>query len=135
MAKYGSADLKIEFDNSSGDLQNVSNYIDEVNDVDIEAMLQESHAFGDSWVEQFFTGIKRVGDITLGGFYDDTVTVGPDALFIAIGDSRELKFSWDGSSKNTLFNTIIKNYTRTPSRGELTRFSVTLAVTGSVSEN
>lgn len=145
---YTSANVKIEFDNATGTLQDMSQYITEFNGINIEAMLQESHAFGDAWVERLFAGVKQIGDITLKGFYDDTATTGPNAIFNDVGNTgtsapgtRELKITWDlanngigSGAKTTLVNTIIKSYARVPSRGALTMFEVVLAVTGSPTE-
>lgn len=137
MAKYGSPDIKIEVDNAGGTLQNMTAYIDEVNEVNVEALLQESHTFGDSWVENLYTGVKRGNAITFSGFYDDTATTGPDAIFNDLGDTREVKITYDGSTgaKYTLFEAIITNYVRSPSRGENTRYSVTFTPTGEIAED
>lgn len=128
MAKYGSDDFII-----SADANNMSNFVDTLNGFDIEALLQESHAFGDSWVEQFFTGVQRGNEFTVGGFYDDTVTVGPDAIFKAIGTTLAMILTW-GGSKTSTFSALVRLYRRIPTRGELTRFEVTLVPTGTVTE-
>ena len=137
MSKYGSPDIKIEVDNTVGTLVDMSAYIDEVNEVNVEALLQESHTFGDSWVENLYTGVKRGNPITFSGFYDDTATTGPDVIFNVLGDTREVKITYDGSTgaKYTLFRAIITSYVRSPSRGENTRYSVTLTPTGEIAED
>ena len=88
MSQYGSNALRIDFDNSSASPINMSNYIREFNGMSIEALLQESHAFGDTWFESTWTGIKKLDDIVLGGYYDDTATTGPEAIFNALGATR-----------------------------------------------
>jgi hypothetical protein len=135
MAKYGSNSLKVEFDNAGGSLVDMSDYCLEINGIDIEAMLEESHGFSDSYVEQLFTGLKKVADVTIKGFYDDTATTGPDVIFNAVGNttSRTLKLTW-GSTKTTSVETVIKNYRRQPTRGQLTKFECVLAATGAVTE-
>lgn len=136
MAKYTGADLIVEFDNSSGaSLQNMTQYVTDINGINIEAVLEETHTFGDAWVEALFAGLKKVGDITISGFYDDAATTGPDVIFNAIGNTvlRRLKITW-GSTKTSTVSTIIKSYNRTPSRGAITKFSVTLTATGAVTE-
>ena len=137
MAKYGSPDLKIEVDNAGGTLVDMSAYIETVNEVSVEALLQESHTFGDEWVEHLYTGVKQGAPVTFEGFYDDTATTGPDAIFNALGSSREVKITYDGATaaKYTLFNSIITNYKRLPSRGELHRYSVTFTPTGEIAED
>ena len=133
MAKYGSSNLTITVEDSLGAAQDLSNYIDTINDVNIEALTQESTAFGDSWVENLATGVKKGNPVTVEGFYDDTALTGPDAVLIGIGDTREVVITW-GGAKTTTFDAIIQNYTRRPTRNELTRFSCTLLPTGAVAE-
>lgn len=127
MAKYGQSDLSVTWDGDSVDF-------DTINGAEIEAILQQSDSFGDDWVEQLFVGVKRMEPITLEGFYDDEAG-GPNALFggAAIGSTEEVVITW-GSTKTTTFDAIVTRYARTPSRGELTRYSVTLTPTGEVVE-
>ena len=138
MAKYTGANVVIKVDVSEGGaLQDMSQYITEFNGVSIEAVLEESHTFGDSWVEQTFAGIKKLSDITFGGFYDDTASTGPDAVFgvgsWTAGASRTVEITY-GSTKKSTFEAVIKSYTRTPSRGALTKFQVVMSPTGAVTE-
>ena len=126
MAKYGSPDTVIEFDNSGGTLVDVSNYILEASEIMIEGLFEETTAFGDDWVEQTPVLIKNVQDITLSMFYDDTATTGPDALFNAVNDGpRTLKVTW-GSTKTTSVETYIKSYGRQPIVKGLTKARVVL---------
>jgi hypothetical protein len=135
MAKYGSGSLVIEFDNSGGSLVDMTQYVLEVNGVKISAILEESHTFGDTWFESLATGLSKLDDINIKGFYDDTATTGPNAIWNAIGNTttRTIKFTW-GGSKTTSVETIIMDYARLPKRGELTKFEVTLRPTGTVTE-
>lgn len=133
MSKYGSDDVVIEVDNSGGTLVNLSQYIDTINEINISAMIQESHAFGDSWVEQLYTGVKMTAPITIEGFYDDTSSTGPDVVLNSLGDTRTFKITY-GSTKTTSVEAVITSYVRRPVRGELTRFTCTLTPTGAVTE-
>ena len=133
MAKYGSKDLKIEVDNSSDTLVDLSQYITGINGVTVEAILEEGTAFGDTWVEQLFTGNKQTSAITLDGFYDDTASTGPDVILNALGSTRTLKVTW-GSTKTTSVEAVITSYSRNPVRKELTKFQCVLTPTGTVTE-
>lgn len=139
MAKYGSNSLVIEIDSTEGgSLTDISQYITDIDGVEVEALLQESHSFGDAWFEQLATGIRRMNPITLGGFYDDTASTGPNAIFVNVQDSpadqtRTFKITW-GGTKTTTVEVWIQKYRRAPVRNELTRFQVTLVPTGSVTE-
>ncbi len=134
MARYGYPDLKIEFDNSSDALQDMSQYImDAPPSFDREQILEEITAAGDNDEAHAKVGLTKVAPITMGGAYDDAASTGPDVIFNAIGDTRTLKITW-GSSKTSSVECIIQNYVRTPARGELTKFEVTLQPTGAVTE-
>ena len=134
MARRGFPDLKIEFDNSSNALQDMSAFImDTPPSFDREAILEEITAAGDADEAHAKVGLNKVNPITMGGAFDDTATTGPDAIFNAIGDTRTLKVTW-GGTKTSQVETIITNYVRTPARGELTKFTVTLQPTGAVTE-
>lgn len=133
MAKYSSKDVTVEVDNASDTLVDLSQYVDSISGIDLEALTQESHGMGDTWEETLPVGVKRMGDITIEGFYDDTATTGPDVILNAIGDTRTVAVTY-GSTKKTTVEAVITTYKRTPSRGELTRFSCTLKPTGAPTE-
>ena len=139
MAKYGSNSLTIQVDSTEGgSLSDISNYITSINGVEVEAVLAESHAFGDSWFEHLATGLRKMNPVVLGGFYDDTASTGPNAIFVGVQDSpadqtRTLQITW-GGSKTTTVEVWIQKYSRMATRNELTRFEVTLQPTGAVTE-
>jgi len=136
MGKYASNDLVIQFDNSGGALQDMTQYVLELNGIDIEGLMAESHSFGDAWFEALWTGIRKMAEIVLKGFYDDTATTGPDAIFNAVGNlnvTRTFKVTW-GSTKTTSVETYIKNYRRLPTRGEISKYEVVLVPTGAPTE-
>lgn len=139
MAKYTFANLKVEFDNSAGTLVDMSQHITSINGINISAELEDAHSVGDSWAEKIFAGLRSVDDITIGGFYDDTAATGPDVIFNDVGcvgttgGTRTLRVTY-GSTKTTSVETIIKSYTRSPARGEVTKFEAVLTPTGAVTE-
>lgn len=134
MTRYGYPDLKIEFDNSSDALQDMSQYVmDTPPSFDREAILEEITAAGDNDEAHAKVGLSKVNTIELGGAFDDTAATGPDVIFNAIGDTRTLKVTW-GSTKTSQVECVIKNYVRNAVRGELTKFTVTLQPTGAVTE-
>lgn len=132
MAQYGPNQLKIEFADSGASLQDMSNYIRTFNGLDVQAILVEGHAFGDAWVETLFTNIRKAADITMGGYYDDTASTGPDAVFNATGDVREMKVTW--GVKTSDFDAAIGSYKRLPTLNDLTKFEVMVRPTGEVIE-
>lgn len=138
MAKYGSNSIVVEMDDAAGVVRNVTQHILTSSAVELESVLEESHAFGDSWREHLATGLQQMNPITFGGFYDDTAITGPHVVF---GDrptgpasiTKTLKVTW-GGAKYTEVETHIQKYRRIPSRGALTRFEAELQPTGAVTE-
>lgn len=137
MAKYTAANIVVNFDNASGDPIDMTQYITEINGVGIEVGIEEASTFGSSWSKSLAAGLRKSGDITIGGFYDDTVSVGQHAIFNAVpvgsATTRTLAITW-GSTKITSMEVFIKSYTRTPSRGGISKFQVVLLPTGTISE-
>lgn len=139
MAKYGSNSIVIEYDNAGGSLVDISQHVLEMNGIEIEALLEESHSFGDAWFEALSTGLRKLADITLSGFFDDVATTGPDVLFGGAfptgpaSTTRTFKITW-GGTKTTSVETYLSKYKRVGKRGEVTKYEVTLRPTGAVTE-
>ncbi len=139
MARYNSVDFKIEFDNSSGVLQDMSVYITDAGPMEKDTKPQEITPFGAADETFDGTGVGSVKSITLKGDYDDTATTGPDAIFNDVGcknttgGTRTLKYTY-GSTKTTSVETIITGYKRVPGVKKLTGLEVTLQPTGAVTE-
>jgi len=142
VAQYNWSNIKVEFDNSSGTLVDMSQYITSINGVKINAPTVDVTPLGSSaggWQKNLFGGLLQMDEITIEGFYDDTASTGPDAIFKDLGcvatsgGTRTLKVTW-GGTKYTQVETIITGYDRTPSKGQPTMFTVTLTATGAVTE-
>lgn len=136
MANYGPDDFAIEIDTTSGGSlsSGFKQYVREINGFKIAALTQESHSFGDTWVEHLFTGIKRAEDVTIKGFYDDTASTGPNVIFAGgVGTTRSVVLTW-GSTKTSSFEAVIISYERLAKIDELTMYEVVLRPTGTVTE-
>jgi hypothetical protein len=135
MAKYGPDDVTIEIDDDAGGtLQDVSDHIDTLDGFEIEAIIEQANSFGDTWVEQLFSGIRQANEFTIEGFYDDVATVGSKAMYNnSEGETRSVRFTW-GSTNTSSFEAIIRSYRRLPTRDGSLRYSVTFAPTGAVTE-
>lgn len=131
MANYGSSSLVIELSDSGDTLRDISQQVRTVNGVDIENMTTESHGFGDSWVENLWTGMSKIADITLEGFYNDASNT-PATLY-ARGATRRIKFTW-GGSKTTEVPVIMSKFSRDPKLGDLTHYKLTLKTSGEPTE-
>ena len=131
--KHGPDEIRIDVDNSSGSLVNLSAYIDTFNGITKEALTEEDTVCGDADETHGAVGVAQVQPVTLEGWYDDTASIGPHVILNAIGNTRSLKITW-GNSKTTIVEAIIQTYARLPARGGSTRFTATLQPTGAVTE-
>ena len=138
MAKYGSDEVYISIDDgtiaSPGTHRDVSADVLEISGIDKEAMVEEGHGFGDAWVENLPTGLNKVSDITIKGFYDDTESTGTVYLFDRIGVTTEVYIGF-GGGKSLTAPVLIKNFRRLPSRGELHKFEAVLVAAGEPEED
>ncbi len=138
MAKYGSNSLAISIDDSAGAPVVFTQHVLSINEVEIEAILEESHSFGDAWFESLATGIRRMSDVVLEGFYDDAASTGPDVVLKDVTSgpsvaSRTLLITW-GGTKTTSAEVLIHKYGRIASRGTIHKYRSTLRPTGAVTE-
>lgn len=135
MANYSSANIVVSIKDHSGASQTFTAFVRSIGGVSIEAIIQEAHTMGSTWFKYLYAGIKKCAPIVLGGYYDDTASTGPDAMFAGYeGETRTGTVLTWGGSKTTTADTIIQKYDRLPKLGALTEFSVTLQPTGTVSE-
>lgn len=132
-ARYGFPDLKVEFDNGSDALQDMSTYVDTIGGQSKEKVLEEITAAGDADERWASVGLNRHGEITMGGKYDDTAATGPEVIFNSPGDTRTLKFTY-GGTKTFEIECIIRTFSVGMSQGALTTYEVVLRPTGAATE-
>lgn len=138
MAKYGSNSVVVNYDNSGGTPVDMSQHTLDINGVEVEAILEETHSFGDSWFESLAVGLRRMADVVLGGLYDDAASTGPDVIYNAVvsgptSTTRTLQIVY-GSTKSTSVETLNMKYGRKLARGALQKYEVVLRPTGAVTE-
>lgn len=134
MAKYGPADFSISYGATD-----ITQHVMTINDCSIEQALEEVHSLGDSWEEWLVVGVGKMGQIEIGGIYDDAAG-GPDDKFAdrvgTEGPSTAaiaLVITW-GGSKTTTVDTHLVGYTRKADRNGLTKWTAKLQPTGAVTE-
>lgn len=137
MANKGQADFQVRVTTTSATAayQDISNQVMEISALKMEALVEESDAFGDSWKETLYTGIRRMDDITLSGILDDVAASGVNAIFgqaSDLGAERNWKLNVTTASGVIKTDVIIVSYERMPSRGALTRYQVVGRPTGAV---
>lgn len=138
MAVYGSSSVTVNCDDAGGTSRNMTQHTLDINGIEIETILEETHAFGDAWVESLAVGLRRMMDVVLGGLYDDTTTTGPDAVYstVATGPTsttRTFQVVY-GAAKSTSAETHARKYRRILTRGQLHKYEATLNPTGVVTE-
>jgi hypothetical protein len=140
LANSTPAGIKIEYDTSTGGLQDITQYVLSINDVDVESMTEEVHTFGDSWEEHLPIGVGKMGPIELSGLYESS-TSGPNGLFggrapeTPSSSTRTLAITWIATANKTSVETYLGMYKRSADRNALTKYTVRLQPTGTVTES
>lgn len=123
MATYGTDNVTIEFDNSSGTLVDISAYVLAINGIQKGAVLVDGTTMGMAWRASIDSTLREQQPITIEMLYDDTASTGSWVLFNDVGgptptDGRELKVTY-GSTKTTTWKTIIESVERQVVIGEV----------------
>lgn len=132
MALYGSDDVGFVLLGGYNLLSNVTDFAHNA-----EAMTEETHTLGDSWVEQSYVGLRRT-DLSLNGFYDDAALRSVEALVGKAGTGRVLSYALEGNTvgKNvvSLASGVEANVSRVASRGAIHKLNTTLQGSGAAEE-
>ena len=78
--KQSSSAITITLDDSAGTARAITNHVLSMSAAELEALLQASTAYGDSFEEHLPTGMQRISPFDLTGFFDDTATTGPHVV-------------------------------------------------------
>jgi len=134
--KHGSAEITISVDDAQGGtLRLITPYVTTLSGLKITALTQAVTAFGDTWVRNSPTGLKRAEPITITGFFDDTATVGPHVVFLTpdttlydgtTATSRTLVIVVANTPKTYTVECILTDYAPLPKNGNLTEYTATL---------
>jgi len=135
--KHGSNEIVIEFEKAdsvgSADT-NITAYVTKLGDITINKGAIESTPFGVTAPEYLAGVLKRYEEITIEGFYDDTATTGPDAIFNSTNAvARYWKVTW-GNSKYTSGRCWITGYKRGSEVGGYQTYTATIMPTGTITE-
>ena len=133
MGLEGFPDLKIELDNASDVLKDISAFVTEINGYTVEQILEELTAAGDATDRWAAVGFEQKSEIVLSGPYDDQADSLVTITLDGEGNTRTLKLTFDaGASDTRQVETIIRTIERAPSRGAFHKYTVTLRPTGAV---
>lgn len=134
MAQYGPNDVKVEIEASvgAGSLTDITQYVTTLAGLKVNGNLEDGTPFGVAWDTKVAPGVKSADDPSLEGFFNDTATTGPDAIFADHeGELREFKVTiggtktWDG-------NVLIKDYEVVTAVKSLTKYKASLSWTGAI---
>jgi len=88
MAKHSPSEVTISIEDSPGGTsRDITPYVTTIGALSIESITEQTNPFGVSSEEHTPIGIDKTADIPIGGYFDDTATVGPHVVFqIAAAD-------------------------------------------------
>lgn len=80
--KHGSSEITIQYDDApGGSLRTITSYVLTMGGIKLQSNMQASTAYGDSVMKKLPTGMMEIPPVTMTGFFDDTPTTGPHAVF------------------------------------------------------
>jgi hypothetical protein len=139
MAKSISATMQFFYDDAIGSPVDITQHVITINDIDVENILEQTDPFGVAAEEHTPSGKYRVAPIEIGGLFE-TAAGGPDELFAdrqgegPTAVTRTFRIVWI-TGRESAVETHLGMYKRTPNRENgLTRYSVTLQPTGTITE-
>ena len=135
MAVIGPAgvNVKVTTTSSTASFRDISQQLLTFSGFDIEAAVEESHTFGDSWREHLFSQFSQINEITFGAFYDDDTSTGLRGIFMAasdVGAERVAKINLGTTNAYVKFDFIHRRTAYKPTRGALSQIELTWAPTG-----
>lgn len=142
MARYGPGvmQVKVTAASTTGSFIDISQQVYDFSGWNVEAILEQSNTFGDTWEEFQSIGVSRVPAITIKGPWDDNTATGTAGLFgntTDLGAERVMKLNWYGTTNpgqalNAKVDFIVQSYKRLPARGALTQYELVAQPTGAV---
>lgn len=82
MSKHGPQEVTVTIDDAPGGTPRIiTPYVTQIGEVGLESITQETNPFGATSIQNTPVNIDKTADIAISGFYDDTATVGPKAVF------------------------------------------------------
>lgn len=126
--KHNSTEVVISYNG-----QTMTSFGTQIDGFERDTKMIDTTPFGAADATYVGSGVKRVKPVKISGFYDDTVTTGPDAVFNTLGTFATLILTY-ASGKTSTASAGVATYTRKPKVDDLTMYEVTLQVSGAVTE-
>lgn len=129
--KHGSSEITISYDDGPGGTpRTITSFVLTMGGVKLTSNMQAGTAFGDTIEKMYPTGVSKIDQITLHGFWDDTATTGPHVVFLAPDTSpqantRTLAIVF-GNAKTWTSEGYLVSYAVLGKAGALTEFEAVL---------
>jgi len=129
--KHGSSEITISYDDGpGGSPQAIVSYILTMGAIKLTSNMQTSTAFADTIEKMLPTGMSKIDQVTLHGFWSDAATTGPHTVFLAPDTSpqastRTLAIVF-GNSKTWTSEGYLVSYAVLGKVGSLTEFDAVL---------
>jgi len=82
MAKHGQNEVTVTIDDAPGGTPRIiTPYVTTIGNIGLESITQQTNPFGAASEQHSPVGLDKTADIPIGGFLDDTASVGPKAVF------------------------------------------------------
>lgn len=82
MAKHGPSEIAITFEDApGGTARTITPYVTSIGGLAVESITEQTNPFGVTSEQHTPVNLERTPDIPIGGFFDDTATVGPHVVF------------------------------------------------------
>lgn len=125
--KHGSSEITVNYDDGpGGTARAITAFILTMGAIKITSNMQANTPFGATIEAMLPTGVTKIDQVTLHGFWDDTATTGPHVVFIAPDDgpqdsTRTLAIVF-GNSKTWTSEGYLVSYAVLGKAGNLTEF-------------
>ena len=137
MARYGGdvVSYKVTTTSATASFRDISQQVLEFSGLDLEALLEQGHTFGDAWEESAYTGMRKINEITMTAFWDDDTSTGVQGIFgnaSDVGAERVMKINLGTTNAYPKFDFIIRRVNKKPSVGALTKADIVIVPSGAL---
>lgn len=128
--KHGSSEITISYDNAAGSPVVLSCALLTIGPVKISSNMQAGTTFCDTIEKQLPTGMSKIDNIKLTGFFDDTPATGEHSVFLPVDTNpqaltRTLAIVF-GNAKTWTSEGYLMSYAVIANQGNLTSFEADL---------
>jgi hypothetical protein len=129
--KHGSAEVTIAYDDApGGTLRTITSFVLQMGAVKISSAMQANTPYGATVEGMLPTGVSKIDQITIHGYWDDTALTGPHTVFLSPDTSpqsatRTLQIVF-GNARTWTSEGFLVSYAVLGKAGNLTEFEAVL---------